>query len=195
MRPRWSSIPDSNRPKQLGRLLCYHYTNAAYYRRESQPAGRLSELSCVADFRIATVFTLRRSRSFPAVSQLKKKGGNSPRLPEGRVEGQAGFEPAASGCAAGAHPHVLPTHVGARTTAPYSVVTVRRKMVKGKTDSDGMPLITPTAQRVRSFPDGIDFRPNSPRGVTSRSRQRTVLFWQCRCHTLFSLPLRRVWKE
>ena len=31
------------------------------------PAGRLSELSCVTDFRIATVFTLRRSPSFRAV--------------------------------------------------------------------------------------------------------------------------------
>ena len=40
------------------------------------PAGRLSELSCLADFRIATVFILRRSRSFPAVSQQIETGGS-----------------------------------------------------------------------------------------------------------------------
>ena len=28
--PYWTSIPNSNRPKQLGRLLCYRYTNAGY---------------------------------------------------------------------------------------------------------------------------------------------------------------------
>ena len=35
--------------------------------------GGLSvQLSCVADFRIATVFTLRRSRSFPAARKEKR---------------------------------------------------------------------------------------------------------------------------
>ena len=38
----------------------------------------LSRLSCVADFRIATVFTLRRSRSFPAVWHKKKEGDSLP---------------------------------------------------------------------------------------------------------------------
>ena len=65
--PRWRSIPDSNRRDQLGRLRCCHYINAPYNRRLPLRRCRLSELSCVAGFRIATVFTLRRSRSFPAV--------------------------------------------------------------------------------------------------------------------------------
>ena len=40
------------------------------------PTGRLSVLSCVADFRIATAFTLQRSRSFPAVIDKEERGGH-----------------------------------------------------------------------------------------------------------------------
>ena len=47
----------------------------------------LSRLSCVTDFRIATVFTLRRSRSFPAVKTEKEERRSSRRAQAGwRVE-------------------------------------------------------------------------------------------------------------
>ena len=64
----WSK-PESNRRF----LSAFHrwvpHPVAPYNRLGFHQAGRLSVLSCVADFRIATVFTLRRSRSFPAVRQ------------------------------------------------------------------------------------------------------------------------------
>lgn len=72
-----------------------------YTRRATGPDGaHLSGLSCVADFRIATVFTLRRSclsrlslggPSFQAVSYTTIKGDNLSGL--WPVVDQSGLEP------------------------------------------------------------------------------------------------------
>ena len=84
-----------------------------------QIAG-LSRLSCVADFRIANVFTRRGGRSFPAVRHKNEKGviplSGAP-SPGWRAEWDS--NPLPPGCAAGAHPHVLPARMnGGRTDRP-----------------------------------------------------------------------------
>lgn len=62
--PRWWRMTESNRPP-VSEVIT---PRATQLRR----IAGLSRLSCVADFRIATVFTLRRSRSFPAVKRIEK---------------------------------------------------------------------------------------------------------------------------
>ena len=99
------------------RPLCYRCTNAPYNRRSLLPAGRLSELSCVTDFRIATVFTLRRSRSFPAVSQQIETGGFHFGIAAdgGQGRNRTGILPLCCGCA---YLKSLPAHIGINALTP-----------------------------------------------------------------------------
>ena len=108
---------------------------APYNRRLPLRRCRLSVLSCVADFRIATVFTLRRSRSFPAVRHKMKRSDSTSGAPNPGWRAEWDSNPQPPGCAAGAHPHVLPARRnGGRTDRPLiQLSAARRKMVRRKT--------------------------------------------------------------